>query len=155
MAGDVTNSYGASDCLLIFNRQTVGICNEFNFTVDYSISAQNQIDSIVTREFIPGSYKVSGRAAGFLVRSVSLEQIGIFTTAGANLVQPYTSLQVLDRRSNAVIFTFPSIQISDMSVTMRSSSTVLFDFSFVSFNSTTDNSIALTPDYTGIPPSDT
>lgn len=155
MAGDVTNSYGASDILVIFNRQTFGIANEVNFTVDYSISAQNQIDSIQTREFIPGSYKVSGRVAGFLVRSASLEQVGIFTSQGANLMAPYLSMQILDRRSNAVIYTFPSIMISDMSVTGRSSSTILFDFSFVSFGAQTDNSVPLSSDYTGIPPNDT
>jgi hypothetical protein len=154
MAGTVTNSFGASDILLIFNRQTVGIANELNFTVDYSISAQNQLDSVTTRELIPGNYKVSGRVAGFLVRSVSLEQIGVFTAAGANLVQPYVSMQVLDRRSNQPIYTFPSLQISDLSVTTRASSNVLFDFSFVSFGCVTPQSQPLQPNYTGLPPSD-
>ena len=153
--GQITNSFGASDIKIIFNRMTVGIANEINFQVDYGISAQGQIDSVVAREFIPGNYKVSGRVAGFLVRSVSLEQVGIFTAAGANLIQPYVSMQILDRRNNQVIFSFPSLIISDMSVSGRSSSTILFDFSFNSFGAVTDSSVPLLPIYNVIPPNDT
>lgn len=150
----ITNSYGASDIKVIFNRQTIGIANELNFTVDYSISVQSQIDCIMPREFVPGMYKVSGRVAGFLVRSTSLEQCGIFSAGGVNLVQPYVSMQILDRRNNQTIYTFPSMIISDVSITTRSSSNVLFDFSFNSFGALTDNSTPLLPSYTGIPRSD-
>lgn len=154
MAGTITNSFSAPDVKIIFNRQSVGIANEFNCTIDYSILPVPQLDSVVAREFVPGSFKVSGRVAGFMIRSTSLEQMGVFTAAGANLVQPYINLQILDRRSNQVIFNFPSAIISDIAISTRSSSNLVFDFSFISFGAVTDFSTPLIPVYTTVPPSD-
>lgn len=154
MAGTITNSFSAPDIKIILNRQAVGIANEINFTVDYSILPVPQLDSVVMREFVPGSFKASGRVAGFMIRSVSLEQCGIFTAAGANLIQPYINLQILDRRTNQTIFNFPSAIISDLAITTRSSSNLLFDFSFVSFGTITDFSTPLQSVYTVIPPTD-
>lgn len=155
MAGTITNSFGASDIKVVFNQQVIGIANEISFTVDYSISGQSQIDSTIVREFIPGTFKCSGRVGGFLIRSTSLEQCGIFTSGGANLIQPYVSMQILDRRNNQIIYTFPSMIISDLSISAKSSSTVLFDFSFNAFNLLTSQSVPLAANYNGVPPSDT
>ena len=156
MAGSVTNSYAAPDIKIIFNQQTVGIANEISFTVDYSNSVQGELDNIMAREFVPGMFKASGRLAGVLIRSTSLEQAGFFSAAGANLIQPYISLQILDRRSDQLIYSFPSAIISDVSVSARSASIVLFDCSFLSFGVLTSQSQLLpsVPFYAGVPPTD-
>lgn len=143
ISGQVSQSIVAPEVIVVWNSQNFGIASSFQCTLDYGNQPIPELDNQVIREIVPGLVRCEFSISGYMTRTADLQNTGVFSAPGDNLVNDYNSVSIIDRRSQAPICTIPSVMINTFSLTIQSPSFLMADISGIGFGFYLDSASGL------------
>lgn len=136
-----TSSFSAPRAVIIFNGAVCGTIQSANWTIDYGVKPIYEIDRVVPREIMPGTYSCSFRISGVKVMAQNFDETGLTAAPGTNYLQPYITFALLDRLTNVPLVNIEAGMITNISFDVSEKSVMKFDLAGVGFAALNDLSI--------------
>ncbi len=136
-----TATFSAPRAIIIFNGVVFGTVQSCNWTIDYGVKPIYELDRVVPREIMPGTYSCSFKLAGVKVMAQNFDETGVTSAPGTNYLQPYITFALLDRLTNIPLLNIEAGMIKEASFDISEKGVMKFDLAGMGFAALNDLSI--------------